>query len=200
MPDVRETGSERSVSQRSLARPDPGTASAGCEGGAVVAGTRPCLGGWCFSRYSAGTGKSLSAAEIRPEREPTRGSVALPFRGVVLARRVTPSGRRRRGRRSRALAGPGRAQQISSLLATAASRSPGRSAARSVSAHTRECLYERGTAVKPCAFTGVDPLTPGSLPRNGRDCLVTSTLRSPRIVLRGEEERRVHRAPPVRAA
>ena len=40
-PLVREkTGSERSVSQRSVARPDPGLASAGCEGVAVVAGHR----------------------------------------------------------------------------------------------------------------------------------------------------------------
>jgi hypothetical protein len=38
VPDVRETGSECSVSQRSLARPDPGIAGAGCEGVAVVAG------------------------------------------------------------------------------------------------------------------------------------------------------------------
>lgn len=35
---LRETGSERSVSQRSLARPDPGIAGAGCEGVADVAG------------------------------------------------------------------------------------------------------------------------------------------------------------------
>jgi hypothetical protein len=37
---LRETGSERSVSQRSFARPDPGIASAGCGGVAVVAGHR----------------------------------------------------------------------------------------------------------------------------------------------------------------
>jgi hypothetical protein len=58
-PLVRETGSEGSVSQRALARPDPGIASAGGEG--VAASLDMAL-----LRYSAGAGESLSAAEIRP--------------------------------------------------------------------------------------------------------------------------------------
>ena len=135
---------------------------AGCERGMrVVSRSSPPT---ALPRYRSGIDGLLSAAEIRPEREPTRGSVALPLRGVVLARRVTPAND------TAEVAVSGRLRvRVARSKSARCWRLPLRDrragARRGRSQRTRaNRLYERGTAVKPRAFTSVSPSTTSPSP------------------------------------